>query len=352
MSTLRSFCVARASWTPTVLHPKKNLPYHSSSTSLHLPLDATSLFLLARVPNTSGKLQILRSSTPNENPKVFLTARHTGLKALEPLSVCLMEKLPGVFGVGVFTDKHPTHGESLDFDITLLLPPSSSEISAYNLETDLPKFSHKLDANIPLGSVHLKSKGMPITGDFKAREVTIHTSHGSVEGVIRASESVSISTTHSPIDVNITLENEHSYFSSVDISNTDSIINANITLTTTSSKRAKYEVEVKAPNTTLDMTFPSAPVNSVLKLESITSEQPSHIVLPPQYEGDFTLTSLGGDAPIVLPRTDSDEQLVTSVSSQSQSVVVRGRTSPSAENDDPEGSVSITTSRMGNTLVV
>ncbi|KAG7091206.1 hypothetical protein E1B28_010258 [Marasmius oreades] len=351
LSTLRSFCVARASWSPTTRHPKDAVPFHSSSTSLHLPLDASSFFLLSRVPHASGKLQILQTSAPNENPRVFLMARHIGQKALEPLSVCLMEKLPGVVGVGIFTDEHPKHDESLDFDITLLLPNSLSANSPYNLETDLPKFSHKLDANIPWGSVHLKSKGMPISGDIQARDVTIHTSHASVHGDIKASGLVSISTTHSPIDVNITLESHRSYFSSLDISNTDSTINANVALTTTSLIGGRYEVKVKGPNTTLDMNFPSAPASSVLNLESITSEQPSYIVLPPQYEGDFTLMSLGGDPPIVSPRKGSAERLVKSVTSQSQSVIVRGRISPTG-NEDLEGSVSVTTSRVGNTLVV
>ncbi|KAL0574811.1 hypothetical protein V5O48_007148 [Marasmius crinis-equi] len=349
IATLQRFCTTKAPWTPTVLHPKEHIPFNVSSTSIHLPIHASSLFVLVRVPNASGKLQILQSPSSTDPPKVFVTAHHPANNSLQSVSACLMEKLPGVVGVGLFKDELSLD-EPLDFDITLFLPTSPQSDFSYDLQTDLPKFAQMVDVRLPTSLVHLKSRGMPVTGNIQARELIIETSHAPVQGVMKASEALSIKTSHSPIDVNVTLESDDSSFTSIEFENTASSINARVALISSADEGGKYEVEVTAPHTALNLTFPSAPVNSVLRLESVTTENPCHIVLPPQYEGSFSLTSLGGHSPSIMPRTGTAEQFVESVSSDSQREVIRGRIS-SAEGE-LQGWVNVTTSRAGNVLVV
>ncbi|KAJ8076652.1 hypothetical protein PM082_001075 [Marasmius tenuissimus] len=350
VATLKRYCTTNASWTPIARHPKEPIPFNSSSTTLHLPLDAYSLFLLTRIPNSSGRLQVLQHSIPHAPPQVFITAQHAEQHSLDSVSVCLMEKLPGVVGVGIFTDNFTIANESLDFDITLLLPVLRSGFM-YDLETDLPKFSQNLNIDMPMDSVSLKSRGRPVIADLKANVVIIETSHGPVKGSIKASEYLSITTSHSPIDVNIVLENNDVTFTSVDLENTDSSINATISLVSQVDKGGKYDIEVSAPNTALNLTFPSAPSNPILQVKSTTTENPCHIILPPQYQGSFALTSLDGNSPYLnMQRIGAVAQDVESIN-DSRGEILRGSV-PSQNEGTTAGWVNVTTSRAGNILVL
>ncbi|KAK7052809.1 hypothetical protein VNI00_004128 [Paramarasmius palmivorus] len=310
--TLQAFCVSNASWSDTIRYSKEKIPYHSSDTSLQLPVDSKLLFVVARTPRSSGRLQILRSAIPDEMARVYVTARYENGKSIDDLSACLMERHPGEIGVGIFTPQRSNNDASFDIDINLLLPPPLFPDFAYNLHTDLTEFSQDVGPDMRFESLHLRSRGMPIVGrKIQVREATIETSSAPIFGSdITASRLLSLKTTGHPIHANVTLRSISSFLSVLEIESTNSSVDANVHLDHMTPPRLptqpRYEVRVNASNTELTMTFPSAPGDAILDIDAVTSKKPTLITLPPSFEGSFSLITTEKDKASVESRHSVD----------------------------------------------
>ncbi|THV06166.1 hypothetical protein K435DRAFT_743922 [Dendrothele bispora CBS 962.96] len=299
-------CKKYASWSETTTHPEDRITHFSVDASFQLPIDSRQLSFLSRVAHSSGRIQIVDSNLLSNEARVYVTMRYSNPETLKRTRACLIEKLPGI-GIGIFDSTAESElVDAKDFDILVALPKTSSD---FNLETDLPLFSHVFTSETQFGLVSIRSSDAFLHFEkLNAKSARIEASRASVEGSFNIESLLSISTSDRPIKANITLDNPNTFPSHLYMRTTNQPVDTTLSLISSRSK-GTFDVEVTGEDAPIDLTVTNVPGRSDLRLEMETSRKPVSLALPLNYEGSFSLVSSTGHTPVVQHRGHNDELL-------------------------------------------
>ncbi|KAJ7032714.1 hypothetical protein C8F04DRAFT_1396379 [Mycena alexandri] len=299
-------CVQNVTWAnATRLAPEEDHFPFSSEASFDFQDPSALLFLLSQGALSGGRLDVLPSKSL-ALPRAVLRVRYHLLDVRNRANVCLMErKHAGGIGIGIFTPPAfdaQTPEDNLDFTITLFLPTrqrhAGSSLPVYNLETQLPSFTHSLDSLrdvLEFDTLVLRSKNEPIVAkSLFARNATIQTSNGFISGSFEASSSLSLVTSNAPIDATVKLHNTNIFSTTELILQTrNGQIDSDVSLMTSAAtgEGGKFSIKAETSDAPLVMTFPASPARSILNLDAQTSNSPASVWLNHAFEGDFALAS-------------------------------------------------------------
>ncbi|KAJ6593323.1 hypothetical protein B0H19DRAFT_918784 [Mycena capillaripes] len=291
-------------WTNATRLPPEDDFLFSSDASFEF-LDPTSLlFLLSQGDLSEGRLDVLPSS--ETLPRALVSVRYHSLHVRDRANVCWMErKHANGTGIGFFTPAAfdgQTPEDRLDFTITLFLPTRSQETGSslpiYNLETQLPSFSHSmasLRGVLEFNNLVLQSHNKPIIVEsLFAKNATIQTSNSHISGSFDASSSLRLVTSNAPIDATVNLHNQNIFATTelvLQTRNAQLQSDVNLATSAATGQGGKFTVKAVTSDAPLVMTFPTSPTHSVLKLDAQTSNSPANVWLNHAFEGEFALAS-------------------------------------------------------------
>ncbi|KAF8959955.1 hypothetical protein BDZ97DRAFT_1835763 [Flammula alnicola] len=287
--------------------PPHGFPF-SSQTTFDVPLDSVNLLLLSRGQLSAGTVDVVTSPQQAPNTATFRVVMNYFREDIRNLAkVCVIRRNEGesTKGVGIFTPtwrtgRHDRKDEQMYFETTLILPEvdaHAAPLSIKGFETDAPNTLHRfgdLNTKVLFGSISLRGSNAPIHAkSLSAITGDVHTTNGFIRGIFNTSGSLMLTTTNSPIDVDVGLESTEGSAPELTALTTNGAIQAAISLTTTapSNQGGSYAVSLTTTNGNLQVRIPSQPVNSSLHLTATTSNGPANMVLNPAYEGTFSLQS-------------------------------------------------------------
>lgn len=160
----------------------------------------------------------------------------------------------------------------------------------------------------------LETSNSPIDGRFRAEhELSAHTTNSPIEGSFNTSDSLALTTTNSPIKAEVYVQNDDGKKASSAVLKTTnrsvslcmlssrlahssfsrSPIESEITLASSAkhSTGGSFHIDATTSNGPLALDFPSAPLDSTLKLAARTTTLGATVRLPAAYEGRFYATS-------------------------------------------------------------
>ncbi|KAJ7503109.1 hypothetical protein B0H11DRAFT_1798820 [Mycena galericulata] len=296
-------CTMSATWSnATRLAAEEDFPF-SSDASFQFPDSSSPMFLLSQGALSGGTINVVPSS--ERVPHALLSVRYHSASVRDRANVCWMErKYSNAAGIGVFTPA-PFDGQAptdrLEFTITLFLPTNHSSITSlpiYNLETNLPSFTHSFDSLrglLEFDNLVVRSQnGAIASGSLFARNATIHTSNAFISGSFDVTTSLSLITSNAPIDASVNLHNRNIFATTELVLQTrNAQIDSAVSLLTSaaSGEGGKFAVTAQNSDGPLIMTFPASPARSVLDLNAQTSNSPANVWLNSHFEGEFALAS-------------------------------------------------------------
>ncbi|KAJ7784834.1 hypothetical protein DFH07DRAFT_947901 [Mycena maculata] len=194
-------------------------PY-SGDASFELPLSSDTLFLISPGYAT-GYVNYLQSESISDSVRVTITAGFGLDKYLEISKVCLLKHKQDQAHtykdsntrLTRETEERARKNEKQRFEVTVTFPQTSANSSLVinNLSTDLQFFSQRFGDMSHVTFKHLSLKS--VLGEISAESLSavdaaVSTSMAPIEGTFNSSNSILLSTSNSPINVDVYLYNE------------------------------------------------------------------------------------------------------------------------------------------------
>ncbi|CAL1712286.1 unnamed protein product [Somion occarium] len=323
-------CVNRAEWT---LHDAQGPPYiphfrRHASTSLSLPRSSSLLYFLSRGSLSHGRIEIDNDGEEADKVSVEVGIWYNADDVLDRVDVCTLQRAEGKNGVGIFSPqyhRHPSDEYRTHFEVKVRLPTSAKLEHYDEFETDMPIFAHSvgdLEGNVFFRSISLRTTNDPIDvksltvnhgslattnshiqAVFNATDVLkVHTSNGHISGNFKSLGDVNLATTNGRIKAKLSLTNNGSSDASkLVLATSNGPIEADITLLSSAEggTGGAFDVKASTTNSHIDVTYPSAPVDSRLAFIGHSSNAPVRAKLHPTYEGSFSLRTSSFEKPTV-----------------------------------------------------
>nr|GAT49088.1 ankyrin repeat family protein [Mycena chlorophos] len=201
--------------------------------------------------------------------------------------------------------------DKLEFDLALYLPTVGRRGSSpplYNVETSLPSFAHNLHSLkdvLEFQELHLESRNAPIVADsVYARNATIRTTNGHIQGSFDASAHLSLITTNALIDTTVTLHSTTIFKTTELVMQTrngqlESAIN--LLTTSASGEGGSFNVSAHTADAPLVISFPKSPARSTLNFNGVTSN--ARADTPNAFDEQGPQDKLEFDLALYLPTT-------------------------------------------------
>ncbi|KAI0941434.1 hypothetical protein AcW1_003331 [Taiwanofungus camphoratus] len=302
-------CVQAAAWSydPDSLNVNRLQTFqHVAMTSFELPIPSDLLYLVARGNKfiANGSVELTDSGTINSGGvQVNILAFYNDIEDLQELvKVCLLRPEEGKTGVGIFASKPPSdpegHQMKFELGVKLPLPSDGSGLVIKGFSTDLPHFEHQvgnLKDKVLFNSITLSSSeaDLHITS-LAGDNVDVSTSQGVVAGFVQTSTALDLSTSGRDIYVDVALLNgDDGHDTKLIMATSQGEIISNISLTSISETATggTFEVDLTTSHKQLQITYPDAPLDHVLKMSAATSNAPVSVTLHKTFEGKFDLSS-------------------------------------------------------------
>jgi len=265
-------------------------------------MSSPKLFLLARGKAVGGVT--IRQSGEGDVAKVKIVAQYRNFEALEEVEVCAVNRGEGDNGVGIFGPVAP-HGYTLGYAVSFVvyldlpLPKDESVLTVKSLETDMPMFAQHvgdLQNGVHFDSISLETANAPISvKSLHATKARSETFNAPISGGFNVSSSLTLVTSNDKIDVTADLYNDKETKGPTDLKldTSNGPIKANLNLISPEDIGSAFSVDACTSNAGLDLTFLSAPVDSVLSVTASTSLGPARVNLHETHKGASNLkTSL------------------------------------------------------------
>ncbi|KAF8592223.1 hypothetical protein K439DRAFT_393990 [Ramaria rubella] len=284
---------------------------------------------------------------------------------LDLAKVCFLQPADGSEGVGFFTPIAngtivPFY-DRVTFTVTVILPNTGSTLNINALTTNMGIWLHhitSLENNVIFGSLSFNTIDAPIQSDsVSAVLANFTTANAEISGSYNISNALNISTTNSPILVNICMENANGDSpTTLSLETLDGAIQAPITLvsTSTSGSPAAFSISAITANSPLNVSFPDTPTSPFARLAFIGQNVDglTNVTLPATYEGSILLsTTIFHPILTSNPNTidPSGQGRTRTVDSQ---ILPNGSLSAQVQwgNDTGSGTVVITTEVAPNTV--
>ncbi|CAA7260391.1 unnamed protein product [Cyclocybe aegerita] len=296
-------CVSKTGWTESD-KSWHSFPY-SSETSFDLPVDATTLSLLAQGPASAGEATIVTSPDQEEGIVTYRVIVHYYREYIrDAADVCSFNRQNGEKGVGIFNPEWPykrrQREEFLFFETFVILPEPKDDTRLFinNFVTDVPNTRQRvgdLFSKVLFDKILLHGSNMPIeVASLAATSGTIKTSNGPIKGVFNTTRSLKLITSNSPIEAHVGLTDDKDGSSPELVADTsNSRLDLTISLLTESESGTGgvYTVNGHTNNSPLRISFPTAPVESRLALTATTNNSPATVELHPTYEGTVSIST-------------------------------------------------------------
>lgn len=229
--------------------------------------------------------------------------------------VCTLKRQDGEYGVGLF---NPIKAEPLDsqvsYDVIVELPISHPYINRF--ETNVVNSDQLLgflEPPIFIGNLSMHgSDGSVTSWSSSARWVNIQTSNGAIEGNFNSSDDFVIATSNGRIEVNVDFHQVKSTQAKMSMTTTNNVLAAFIELhdmrdAQTSESDSDFLITTRTSNDGHLVEIQKAPVDSILTFRGSTSNSPMDVLLPPTFEGHFTLDSRSNSSSTIVREKQVDD---------------------------------------------
>jgi len=218
--------------------------------------------------------------------------------------VCLMEKVGGELGVGVFTPNRLTWtNRRTQFDITVKIPhkPAFPVVNLPRLEIFTPNFGVTFpdtEKFVYFRNLTIHTSNMPVVVDsVKATDIYIQTSNAPIHGTFITNSSLSLTTSNSPITANIFLENDWTFGN--ETSDHPTLTNGYLadSASLSSTEAPRHTVRAATTNAGLNLSFAQRLGSSrptflpILDIVGTTSNAPAEVLLQSPFEGSFDVST-------------------------------------------------------------
>ncbi|TFK21953.1 hypothetical protein FA15DRAFT_57760 [Coprinopsis marcescibilis] len=304
----------------------------SAEARFELPVNSSSLMLLARGGMSAGDVVVLTSPEQRADmATVFVIVKYFSedVRNREGVKVCELVRKAGWKeagrGVGIFTPEMMRDGDGLGqqlgFETVVVLPEGdSSPLVVEKFQTDVPNTSHRFVVDgkkLRFEDVLIKGSNAPVVVDaLLTRKGVIQTSNAPLTGSFQALESLKLYTSNGYVKAMVGLsQGESNIIPKIDISTTNSLLRVQIDLRRRAAGAAVYQVETHTTNSRLDVAFgENVTEGTTLFFNGTTSNGAANVQLYPSYEGRYQVET-----------TNDGAQLRTSLSSSSHCEDGRGR---------------------------
>ncbi|KAF7362448.1 hypothetical protein MVEN_00592400 [Mycena venus] len=320
-------------WSGDIKNPTFPFFPYSAATSFEFSLPSKTLVLLHKGGISNGHLKIRSSSEVTDKVRVNVKVNYYKAAVRDTAQVCLIERSKGESGVGIFTPKpwrSPPSTDRLSFDVELILPRAKSVLNINALSTDVNNFSHDIDSldgfyfnnlsltvsNGEIQAAYLGSEKIALTtsngnvavDSLVAPVATLRSTNGGVSGTYAVVDSLDLQTSNGVVDVAVTFTGGRSHKSTKELTlhTTNNALNYIVNLGAASDKTGAFRVKADTSNGKLTGEIVSAPLNSVLAIDTSTTNSQASLTLPSTYEGGFQVAT--SNAPVLVKRVDLNEQ--------------------------------------------
>lgn len=275
---------------------------HSVHATFNLPVSSDRLFVISQGSLAHGELNVFQGDAESDEVEVHVVASYHTDQALSRAKVCALHRGDNDDGLGIFT---PTHGnwhfrDQLRFIINVKLPASgSSVLDVKHFDTDIHNFRHTF-SDLEDSVVFQKLTVHSSNGDISAKslfveEGALKTSNGAIIGHYNSSSSLELITSNALIHATVGLLNaDEETPTHLVLKTSNGRLDSDLHLYSTArdnSAGGAFVVSARTSNAALSLHHATAPVDSLLTLDTHTSNSPATVSLHPTFEGTYSAST-------------------------------------------------------------
>jgi len=248
----------------------------------------------------------------DDTVRVYVRVYYHTQAALERVSVCDLERSGGKQrGVGIFTPRNWHTRNPLDylrFEVDVVLPPESasslhtSPKLLKRLETDYSNFALQLGV-LRFNSMDLATSNAPIISNaIIAEDIHVKSSNGPIIGSFNVSSSLKLVTSNGKIQVDVNMRSDKaSKPTDLVMRTSNGPVEASLELIAADSPAdSAFRIQSTTSNNHNDVAVKAQPLGtSLVTVDSKTSNSKASVLLPPPFEGSFTLRTSNAQPNVV-----------------------------------------------------
>lgn len=295
---------------------RQDLPYTAYNV-FTLPVNATEKAIFTRGRHASGSMFLRTREVDDDNDmiKIIIQASYRYREALG-CHICTLKKTSGARSLGIYTSRDFDGAKDIRFTVDVYFPKSRSAASAPRDMGKFTSFMPWFDFTIAtVNKVSFTHLGLSTESDKMHSEgVLAHVIHlwgnnGAITGKFNISEEATIGTSNAEVDVDLNIfhieKDGPTKATKVTLATSNAPILARNNLYHVVGSRddvwspgGNFSVVVSTKNAAVNVSFATAPVDSLLDLTVGTSNGDTDVHLHPTYEGDVTLLTTNGRAEV------------------------------------------------------
>lgn len=301
---------------PTLPRPQLNYPY-GAQTTFTLPVDADSLYLIARGAYQHGRVRLRQSDNiESGSVRVDVRAAYYDQRALARVTLCRFNRPDNEHGVGIYTPRMGwtyNYKDQVQFFVTFTFPVAlvpGTPLRIKRFDADTSQFSYSagdLWETMLFDDVVLRTSNSHINiTSIALKHGSFTSSNGYIAGHYNASGSLKLATSNGKIKATVCLLNEHDQATELDMQTSNSIIQSELTLSTLSNTGGAFEVSARTSNSPISLRYADAPLDSFLASSAVTSNSDACVKMHRTFEGSFELTTSNSSSSLKVRRGDED----------------------------------------------
>ncbi|KIK63064.1 hypothetical protein GYMLUDRAFT_41375 [Collybiopsis luxurians FD-317 M1] len=301
---------------------------HSSvQHTFELPVSSDLLFLVARGPSSMGEVNIVQAEEESDSAAITVITHYDedGSDLLDLIKLCRVVAREGENGIGIFSVRPPRRhpNRHVYFNVTVSLPKGSGEspLVVSNFTTKMNGiFEHHvadLSDSVFFNSISLRGAIKPIqVKSLKAGTAIMETVHSPIEGNFTVNDSLRLSTANARIDASVNMLNKKSSEdkTNLEMDTVNAHIKASVSLFSVdsegdnSSSDGLFDIRAHTARGSIDVAFPTAPINSTVFLNADTALGSIDVNMHNTFEGAFDVHSTPLDRTEVVQQEAEDPE--------------------------------------------
>ncbi|KAI6106190.1 hypothetical protein EDD16DRAFT_196987 [Pisolithus croceorrhizus] len=301
---------------PTPPRPQCNYPY-GAQTTFTLPVDADSLYLIARGAYQHGRVRVRQSDNiESGSVRVDVRAAYYDQRALARVTLCRFTRADNEHGIGIYTPQRGwtyNYKDQVQFLVAFTFPMApvpGTPLHIKRFDADTSQFSFSagdLWETMLFDDVVLRTSNSHINiTSIVLKHGSFRSSNGYIAGHYNASGSLKLATSNGKIKATVCLLNEHAQATELDMQTSNSLIQSEITLSTPSNTGGAFEVSARTSNSPISLRYADSPLESFLASSAVTSNSDACVKMHSTFEGSFELTTSNSSSSLKVRRGDVD----------------------------------------------
>ncbi|KAI6119260.1 hypothetical protein EDD17DRAFT_1594587 [Pisolithus thermaeus] len=301
---------------PTLPRPQFNYPY-GAQTTFTLPVDADSLYLIARGAYQHGRVRVRQSDNiESGSVRVDVRAAYYDQRALARVTLCKFTRADNEHGIGIYTPQWGwtyNYKDQVQFLVTVTFPVApvpGTPLHIKRFDADTSQFSFSVGdlwETMLFDDVVLRTSNSHINvTSIALKHGSFRSSNGYIAGHYNASGSLKLATSNGKIKATVFLLNEHAQATELDMQTSNSLIQSELTLSTPSNTGGAFEVSARTSNSPIFLRYADSPLDSFLASSAVTSNSDACVKMHSTFEGSFELTTSNSSSSLKVRRGDED----------------------------------------------